>query len=364
MSSKKIAFFMRSAHGGGAERVMIALANQFAQKGYDIDFVFVNAAGTFLKDVDTNIRIVDLKAPRAIFALLSFYLYLFKTRPKYVISALNYINILALVANLMLIFGKAKVIVTEHGTLSAVRGSLAGTGKIVPVLMKFLYGLAYKIVAVSDGVGDDLSNQLGLQRDKIITIYNPIDFEKINQLKKEKLLHPWALQETPIVLGAGRLVDVKNFPLLINAFLQVRAKTVGKLVIIGEGERRAELEQLIQTSAYADDICLFGFTQNPYQWMHRASVFVLSSNTEGLPTVLIEAIAAGTQVISTNCPHGPYEILQAGKYGTLVPVGDVQAMQQAIYNALNNPVKTQDLDHFIEKFAWHHIVQHYEQLCP
>ena len=362
MKAEKLAFFMRWAQGGGAERVMIALANQFAAAGYQVDFVFVNAQGKFIQDIDPRIQIVDLKAQRAAFAGWHFYRYLRRQRPHAVISALNYINIFAILAALLLPSHKPKLIITEHGTLGATSRNLKGRARLVPKLMQWLYPFAQHVVAVSNGVADDLAQQIALPRQKIVTIYNPIDFAGIERLKAQPLLHPWAEQDIPVVLGAGRLVEVKNFPLLIQAFLQVRKAQPCRLVILGEGEKRRELEELAQASAYAEDICLMGFSGNPYPWMARADAFVLSSDSEGLPTVLIEAIACGAPVISTDCPHGPREILQDGAYGMLVPVNDAQRMAQAIAHTLRQPAQKQSVQPLLEKFQQKRAFQAYQRL--
>jgi len=363
MKKMKVSFLMRSAQGGGAERVMISLANSFVEKGYDIDFLFVHAEGPFLKEINKDINIVDLKAKRAIFSLFKLYFYLFKNRPDTLISALNYINLIAIFSCFFLFFKKPKVIITEHGTLSAVTQDLKGAGKIVPILMKFLYPYAAKIVCVSNGVADDLAQQLNLKRERITTIYNPINFENINNKKDIPLVHPWGGKNIPIILGAGRLVDVKNFPLLIHAFLKVRAKVNCRLVIIGEGEKRQDLEHLIASSPFADDVLLYGFTDNPYQWMKAAKVFVLSSNTEGLPTVLIEALACGAQVISTDCPSGPREILENGQLGALVPVNDVNALQEKIeFSLANNNLKSCEVIYLYHKFGKEFVLKQYLDL--
>lgn len=357
----KVSFLMRSAQGGGAERVMISLANSFVEKGYDIDFLFVHAEGPFLREINKDINVIDLKAKRAIFSLFKLYFYLFKNRPDTLISALNYINLIAIFSCSFLFFKKPQVIITEHGTLSAVIQDLKGTGSFVPILMKYLYQYATEIVCVSNGVADDLAQQLNLKRERIKTIYNPINFKNINNKKDLPLAHPWARENIPIVLGAGRLVDVKNFPLLINAFLKVRAKVNCRLVIIGEGEKRQDLEHLIASSPFSDDILLYGFTDNPYQWMKAAKVFVLSSNTEGLPTVLIEALACGAKVISTDCPYGPREILDHGQYGKLVEVGNIDQLAYAIEeNIIGNIQNNHKI--LFEKYKLELAFRSYEKL--
>ncbi|OEY97280.1 glycosyltransferase [Acinetobacter qingfengensis] len=358
----RITFLMRSAQGGGAERVTIALANQLAAKGYHIDFIFIQAVGPFLQDIDHRIHVIDLGVRRTLLAPVKLYQQLKRHRPDVLISALNYINIMAIMACRCLKGKRPKTMITEHGTLSAVLESLRGTGKLVPMLMQRCYPFADRIIAVSHGVADDLAQQLQLSPQQIQTIYNPMDFDKIFSKKNIPLNHPWVNCGIPLILGAGRLVEVKNFPLLIAAFERVRAQQACRLVIIGEGEKRTELETQIQSSAYAQDIALLGFSDNPYQWMAAANLFVLSSRTEGLPTVLIEALLCGTQVISTDCPYGPREILQDGQFGSLVPVDDVAALAAEMLKKLQHTSAPQiDLTTLAQRFGQDSITLQYEQ---
>ena len=366
-SLKKISFLMRSAQGGGAERVMIALANQLAARGEQIEFIFIQAAGPFLADLHPQIACVDLAAKRSLYAPYSLYRHLSKSPPDVLISALNYINIMALLVCRGLGGKRPKLIITEHGTLSAVKANLKGTGRWVPRLMQYCYPWADQIVAVSDGVAEDLAEQLQLARSSIQTIYNPIDIDKILLKKQQVLSHAWAQPERcaamPLIVAAGRLVAVKNFPLLISAFNQLRRQQPCRLVIIGEGEQRVALQHLCAQSDYAEDIALLGFSDNPYAWMAAARLFVLSSNSEGLPTVLIEALVSGAQVISTDCPSGPREILAHGALGQLVPVGDVEALATAMLAALNTEHHAAlDLSSLRARFGQESIAQQYQQL--
>jgi glycosyltransferase involved in cell wall biosynthesis len=150
--------------------------------------------------------------------------------------------------------------------------------------------------------------------------------------------HPWlAPGQPPVILGVGRLSQAKDFPTLIRAFAKVRSRRAVRLIILGEGEARVELEALVGELGLADDVALPGFRENPMSYMAASALFVLSSAWEGLPTVLIEALAAGTRVVSTDCPSGPREILQGGLLGTLVPVGDATALADAMTDALDRP---------------------------
>lgn len=201
----------------------------------------------------------------------------------------------------------------------------------MPWLMRWVYPWADSVVAVSQGVADDLVRTLGIDATRVKVIYNPVVDETLFDKAKQPLEHPWFKQgEPPVVLAVGRLTEQKDFETLIRAFAVVRAKRVVRLLILGEGELRFQLETLVNQLGLKDDVALPGFVANPFGYMARASVFVLSSRWEGLPTVLLEAMACGAQVVSTDCPSGPREILEDGKWGLLVPVENVSTLAQAI----------------------------------
>ena len=154
---------------------------------------------------------------------------------------------------------------------------------------------------------------------------------------KEPLDHPWLKPGAPpVILGTGRLVTPKDFSTLLRAFARVRVQRKARLVILGEGNRREELESLAQQLGVSADVALPGFVANPYPFMERAAVFVLSSAWEGFGNVIVEALACGCPVVSTDCPGGPSEILDDGAYGPLVPVGDDAAMAEAILAVLES----------------------------
>jgi len=203
-------------------------------------------------------------------------------------------------------------------------------------VIRCVYPWADAIVAVSNGVADDLSLTAGIPRERITTIYNPVVMPELHEKARAALNHPWFAPGTPpVLLGAGRLVAQKDFTTLIKAFARVRAVRPARLMILGEGEQRGSLEGLARELGVSADVTLPGFVLNPFPYMARASVFVLSSAWEGLPGVLIQALACGCPVVSTDCPSGPVEILENGKYGPLVPVGDDEVLAQAILSVLN-----------------------------
>ncbi|NLO89188.1 MAG: glycosyltransferase, partial [Clostridia bacterium] len=187
------------------------------------------------------------------------------------------------------------------------------------------------VVAVSQGVADDLVKTTGLMRELIKVIYNPIVTPELLEKAKESIGHPWFKPgQPPVILSAGRLTAAKDFPTLIHAFARVRAERLARLMILGEGEERPNLESLVRELGLESDVSMPEFVENPYAYMARAAVFVLSSAWEGFGNVLVEAMAVGTPVVSTDCPSGPAEILEGGKWGKLVPVGDVEKLAKAL----------------------------------
>jgi glycosyltransferase involved in cell wall biosynthesis len=206
------------------------------------------------------------------------------------------------------------------------------------VLARWLYPKAYKVVAVSQGVAADTARFYRLPLDKVEFIYNPVVTPELISLSMQPVEHPWFSPGEPsVILGVGRLTRQKDFSTLLRAFALVRRERPMRLVIVGDGEERARLCALAHQLGIDEDVLLAGFDANPYRYMRRASVFVLSSRWEGLPSVLIEAIACGTPVVSTDCPSGPREILEDGKWGKLVPVGDPDKLAEAIIDTLDNP---------------------------
>lgn len=355
----KIALFLPSLHGGGAERVMINLAKGFFERGYSVDLVVSNAAGPYLSQIPKGVSIIDLKSHRVLKSLFPLMSYLRKEKPNIFISALNHTNIIAIIAK-EVVRSSTLMIITEHNTLSiAQKHALNLREKMLPILMKYFYPLANQIIAVSQGVAKDLSYQIGLPLHKIKVIYNPVIDDQLIKKSWEKVEHPWFHQYT-VILSVGRLTEQKDYPTLIKVFAQVRKKVPAKLMILGEGEKRLELEQLIDSIGLKEDVCMPGFVENPYAYMRRSKVFILSSKWEGLPTVLIEAMACGCQVVSTNCPSGPAEILEDGKWGRLVPVGDVDALARAILLSLND-----DRGRGVQRaqfFSIKNIIAQYEQI--
>ena len=331
---KKLAIFLPALGGGGAERVMLKVAQGMVGRGYSVDLVLTQVAGPYLAEVPHSVRLVDLKASRVLSSLPSLVRYLRRERPDTLLSGL-YANVMALWAR-SLARVPTRVVVSEHNTLSlAVRQATDLRVRLAPQLIKRFYRRADGIIAVSAGVADDLSRVTGIPRHLIQVIFNPIITPDLRVKSQAPLDHPWFNPgEPPVILAAGRLTAQKDFPTLIKAFALIQEGRKARLLILGEGKERPAIEALVKQLGLEEDVSLPGFVVNPYPYMVRAPVFVLSSRWEGLPTVLVEAMFCGALIISTDCPSGPREILRDGLYGQLVPVGDPVKMAKAIENGL------------------------------
>lgn len=337
LDSQKIAFYLPSLRGGGAERIMVTLANAFAEQGLSVDMVLAKATGQYLSQVAPAVRVVDLGASRVITSLPGLVSYLRHERPQAMLSALNHANVVAVWAR-QIARVSLTLVVAEHNNLSSTlaRGRLDRTGWM-PRFMRIAYPKAEAVVAVSKGVADDLARTIGFPRGRIDVVLNPIDARLIQRRSLEPVEHQWFRPgEPPVILGAGRLTMQKGFPTLIRAFAKLREKREARLVILGEGELQGTLQGLIADLGMSECIALPGFIENPFAWMRAADLFVLSSVWEGLPTVLIEAMACGSRVVSTDCPSGPSEILENGQWGRLVPTGNVDALSCAMCAALDD----------------------------
>jgi glycosyltransferase involved in cell wall biosynthesis len=209
---------------------------------------------------------------------------------------------------------------------------------------------AHAIVAPSQGAAENLARVTGIPRDSIEVIDNPVVSASLISKSRLPTDHHWLAGNIPVVIGIGRLTRQKDFATLLRAFAVVRRQRPARLIILGEGEDRPALADLAMNLGIADDVDLPGFVANPYAILSRAALFVLSSRWEGLPGVLIEALACGTKVVATDCPSGPREILDNGAYGQLVPVGDDKAMAVAILRAITGEFVAADTATWIERF--------------
>ncbi len=391
--TKHLVIFIPSLAGGGVARVMLHLANEFATAGHKVDLLLCQPKGAFLDSVSPQINVVALqpsptlasrllvlrenptlaltlllpillpkKPPKTIRYLSDLTAYLIRTQPDALLSAKTHANLVAILARKIAAV-QTRIVVSERSTLSTViQKSRKWRWRFVLPLLRMVYPQADRIVTVSQGVADDISSCIGVSQERITTIYNPILTEHINTQATLPVSHPWFQEEgIPIILGVGRLVPAKDFPTLLKAFAHLRATLPARLVILGEGRERSTLEKLATELGIDSDLSLPGFSDNPYAFMSRANAFVLSSMLEGLPNALIEALACGCPVVSTNCRSGPQEILDNGAFGPLVPVGDDMALAQAIIQTLEHPPSKERLRSRAHEFDIRTIAEHYHQ---
>ncbi len=358
-----IAIFLMDLGGGGAERVMINLGQGFAERNLNVDLVLVKAEGPYLSQIYPQINVITLNKPRLISSLPSLVNYLKQKQPKILLSALEDTNFVALIAR-KLAGVSTQVAVTVHNHLA--RESKNATQlkrRLTPQLVPLFYPRADYVIGVSKGVADNLI-ELGVPANKVHFIYNPILSSELLEKQQEPIDHPAFLpDQPPVILGVGRLTKQKDFSTLVKAFALVRQQREAKLMILGEGSEKAELERLIQELGLtAEDVLFPGFVSNPYAYMAHSAMLVLSSAWEGFGNVLVEAMAAGTPVVSTDCESGPAEILADGKYGPLVPVGNIEAMAQAIQAVFDDPIDSQTLQARANLFSIDQSVNQYQKL--
>ena len=351
-----VALLLRSLGVSGTARVMLQLAEGIAARGHRVDLVVCRPTGEFEGEVSASVTCVPL-APRGALAtrlrfargsvlrpalrfqdagwVRPFAEYLQERRPDVVLSAATFANVVAIWGR-KLAGVDVPIVLSQHNHFT--EKTVRPNRRWKRPLVRDVYPRADALVGVSQGVSDDLADAIGVPRDRVHTIYNPIVDAKLLERARAVPDHPWFQDgEPPVVLAAGRFKTRKDFAMLLRAFAGLRAEREARLVILGEGSERPSLEQLVAELGMADHVDLPGFTDNPYMYMARAAVFALPSRWEGFSAVIAEALACGCPVVSTDCPSGPAEVLDHGKYGTLVPIGDVRAMKDALVAALDAP---------------------------
>jgi glycosyltransferase involved in cell wall biosynthesis len=339
--NSRIAFFLTRLDGGGAERAMVNLMGGMVARGVAVDLVLVRAIGPGLAWVPPGVRVVDLNCRRHLSSVGPFVQYLRRERPRALVSALTHSNLYALVTRRLARLHMPVVVVEQNDFGEEVRFATGVRPRFIyPLMIPLLYRDAEAIIVVSQGAADSFRSMFGDLGTPLRVIHNPIVVPALFVQGRERVEHPWfAAGEPPVLLAVGRLVPQKDFGTLIRAFGLVRRQRQARLLILGEGTERPALEQLVAESECGADVQLPGFVMNPYAYMAAARGVVLSSRYEGLPSVLIEALALGTQVASTDCPSGPREILQGGRWGRLTPVGDVPRLAEAMIALLDGPAE-------------------------
>lgn len=364
---RRVAIFHTHLEIGGVERVLVNLMDELSDRGYEIDLLLVSATGEFLPELPDDVRTIELDRGRApgigIFAsVLPLAQYLRRVEPDVLLSAKPNPNQVTVIAR-GLASVSTRIVVSFHGVTSDQIEYADGlTHALKTELSKYVYPLADAIVAVSESVKADAADALGITEEDISVVYNPVVTPELLEKAERPVNHPWFDDDVPVVLAAGRLHPHKNYSLLIEAFARLRDRMDARLLILGDGQTRPRLEALVDELGLEDDVSLPGSTDNPYPYMRRASVLAVSSNSEALPSTLIEAMACGCPVVSTNCSSGPREILDDGEFGELVPVGDPDALTDAIRTTLRDPPSPDRLRERAMDFSGESVITDYERV--
>lgn len=332
-----IALYLPSMNSGGAEKVSSSLANFFIKEGFKVDLLLTKKTGIFLTLLDDNINVVELSGKRVALDIIPLLNYLKRSSPRVIISSMTHCNLLLSIAAVL--FKKdCKYIGVEHTNFSqAIYDHPYFKRVLIKTLIKNLYSQLDGIISVSSGVKSDFILHFPKLEHKIEVIYNPFDLKFIRNEALKNCAHIWLQPDRAYktILSIGRLTDAKDYKNLIKA-IKIVSKTLNtRLIILGEGELEDDLKSYILSNNLSDVINMAGFVANPFSYLSRADVYVLSSKHEGLPSSLIEALICNTPIVSTDCPSGPSEVLQDGEWGDLVPVGDSEALSQAIINVLS-----------------------------
>ena len=356
-----VAIYLPSLGEGGIERVYLNLAQELVRRTLRVDLLVAQLDGARSAEVPPGARVVDLAAPsrRTLSLFPGLVRYLRSTQPAALLACSN-LNLVALWTRIFS-HPTTRIIITIHNHLSTQFANLPVRHRwVLRPVMALSYSRADAIVAVSAQVADDLSRFLGLERTRIDVIYNPVLTDAALQTKDEPIEHPWfAEAQPPVILGAGRLIARKDYATLLRAFALVRQQRAARLVIVGEGEERPHLERLVHKLGCESDVSLPGFVAKPFPYFSRAKLFVLSSRWEGLPTNVVEAMACGCPVVATDCPGGGREILEGGRLGRLVPVGDAESMAEAMIMTLDEPRLSDRLSSRAMDFHVDRIVDQY-----
>lgn len=358
---------MSDLGGGGTQRRFLALAQAFAAAGHRVDLVVASAAGDFRDRVPATARLVALDATaspwlrrrRGLLVAASagrLARYLAAEAPDVLLASSNPANLTALAARARSARCRPRplpVAISVNVDLEAAfRARRSLHGGLLRLLARRRYPEAEAVIAISEGVAASISGAACVTREHIVTIPNPIDTAEIRRQAAQSVEHPWVAPEAPpLILAVGKLKPQKDFETLLRAFALLRAERPVNLMVLGEGEQRGPLTAMVDQLRLRSCVALPGFTHNPYAWMARARIFVLSSRWEGFSNVLAEALAVGCPVVSTDCPSGPAELLEGGALGPLVPVGDTEALAAAMCMRLDSPVGRERLMARAETFS-------------
>lgn len=351
---KRIAVLISFSGDGGVERMVTNLCGEFARH-VQVDLLALKAQGHHLQRLSSQVNLIPLRAEHAWTCVGEVAAYLRRVQPDALLVAKDRAGRAAIRARDRA--GLAMPLWIRLGTnLSAALERKSAFNRWLRVTpMRRLYPRADGVIAVSEGVRADTLVVTGLAPQRVVVIRNPVITPVLAAQAAEAVDHDWLREESrprdlPLIMGMGRLTRQKDFPTLLRAFAALQSQRPSRLVVLGEGADRDALQALAVSLGIADRVLWAGFQQNPYAWLARADLFVLSSAWEGSPNALTEALALGIPCVSTRCPSGPDELLADGRYGPLVPVGDHAAMAAAMRAVLDTPLPAETLRQAVAEY--------------
>jgi len=346
-----LAIFLATSGHSGVDKIMGNLIQEFGRQNIPVHLLRIKNHGPYLKEIPDSVNIVDLGAAHVDTAFPALVRYMKKERPAFMLTDKDRVNRAALLAA-MVSQAPVKLSIRVGTTVSKNlerRDWLARTLQILSI--RTLYSKASNILVPSNGAAQDLNKNFRLPLNKIKVVPSPVITDDFEQKCSEPVNHDWlSAKKVPVILGAGELCSRKDFTTLIRAFSLVRREMNARLIIAGKGKKRKELISLAHDLGVEADVDLVGFVHNLPAWMAKSDLFVLSSVCEGMPVVLIEALAAGTDVVSTDCPSGPRELLQNGTVAPIVPVGDAEALARAMLSRLRAAKEPERLKQAVSKY--------------
>ncbi len=360
----KVIFFLGGLGGGGAERVASNLMQHLNRNRFNITLVLCEDEVSYSIPDDIKKYVLYNKKMRffnQLTKILNFYSILIKEKPDVILSFMEYPNIINVLFKYIFPFRDIKHVISVH-----IVESMYFQKKYWRVL-NFFYSKADVIICVSKGVVKDLIENFGIQKDKLVVIYNPFDSKNIDKIKNEEIHDAWFKNNNPKIIAVGSLDKRKGHDYLLRAFKIVRENEINaNLIILGEGKERDNIKNLAKDLKIEDHVMLPGFKENPYKYLKNSSVFVLSSIYEGFANVLVEAMVCSVPVIATRCPSGPEEIITDGVNGLLVPIKDEKALAEAMIDLLKDKNKSERLAKEgrkrAEDFEVNKIVRAYEDV--
>lgn len=353
----KIAVLLPDLRTGGAEKLHVSLASEWVAKGFHVEFVLRQARGDLLESLPAGVTVVDLGAARVRNAVLPLARYLRREKPSVLLAAMWPLTVVAPLAAWLARY-RGRIVGSEHSPLSLAYRSRGGVHRqLLSASQRVGYPRLAARIAVSTGVAEDLSALSSLPVSAFTVVHNPAATGRA--IGGRDLPLPLANARRPVILTVGTLKAVKRQSLLLDAFSRLPEQDRGTLCIVGEGAEREALAAQARSLGLEDAVVMPGHVADPDAWYQASDLFVLCSDYEGFGNVIVEALEHGLSVVSTDCIAGPAEILGNGEFGRLVPVGDSQALADAMQQALSSPMEPEKLRRRARDFALDIVAERY-----